>query len=234
MSLLLAELLEKVRSGHLDPLNLLLLEQVHRGLAEAREIDQLSVEALAASWLIRYRLSALLGEEDEEEIEPPVDARQEGALLRLVTRSVFTGAAGELAQRLKAASLATPVRVHAEAELAPVSMDPEALGPALAAAISRVRSQAEMVTVTGAEAVDITQLSRWFLRRLAEAGYATFREMVGGRTLPELVASFVLLLEAQAFGAVELNQKGRDIAIEVTDSARLGLVEEVLKAIPGP
>ncbi len=231
MSLLLAGLLEEVRAGRLDPLELELAEQIHQGLAQASEIDDLSLEALAAAWLIRYRLSAVLEEEVEEGIEPPIDARREGALLDLVTLSVFAGAAGELARRLKTASLALPVHLRGEVEVSSEPMDVEALGPALAGAIARVRERVELVTVTGADAIDINQLSRWFLRRLAEAGSATFREVVGGRPLPELIASFVLLLEAHAFGAVELDQRGHEIVIEVTDPARLGLVEEVLKAL---
>jgi chromatin segregation and condensation protein Rec8/ScpA/Scc1 (kleisin family) len=198
--------------------------------------EEASVELVALARLARMRLEWLLEVPEADEEDPEADRVLEGALVGLMERSIFAAAARAMRGRLAEAGRSAPVRVEVpELPEAP----PERLAVAeLKAALTRALDRAlevpreETVQVAPRE-VDLRALGRVLLARLETT--RSFRELARGAAPIEVIVWFVLLLECSAFGAVQLMQSegadGEDIAIEVIDASRLGLVAEMVETL---
>jgi len=230
-----SEALELVRS-ELVELAELALASLLEGLDRLAGPEEQSLELVAVARLARMRLEWLLEVPEAEEEEPEADRLLEGALVGLMERSIFAGAARAMRGQLAAAGRSAPVRIEAPElpEAPPVPLAVDELKAALTRALDRALEAPREETVRVApREVDLRGLGRALLARLQTT--CSFAELVRGAASIQVIVWFVLLLECYAFGAVQLSQSegpvGEDITIEVIDPSRLGLVAEMVETL---
>jgi len=230
-----SEALDLLRAELINVAELMLVPLLE-GVSSTRTPEETSLELAALARLARMRLEWLLEVEEVEEEEPEIDRVLESALVGLMERSIFAGAAHAMRGQCAAAGRSATVRVEVpelpEAPPEPLSVTElkQALTRALDRALAKPRE--ETVTLSPRE-VDLRGLGRALLDRLS--GTHLFGELVRGAPPVQVIVWFVLLLECYAFGAVHLSQgegdRGEDILIEVVDSSRLGLVAEMVETL---
>lgn len=229
----LTESLELVRNQLLDLADVR-LGSLFSQLFVIDDIDEVSLEVVAGTWLMRMKMHWLLDKEDDEVIEDEeLDRALEGILLGLVEKTIYASASKAMRTRLEATAASMPVSLEASELIDPVDdlvLSPSGLGEAIARALARASMNTEAdPTPLDRSSVDVIGIGLGFLERLERM--TSFSSMVAGRTGVEIIVSFVILLEAHAFGAIGLRQVGDDIEVGVLDAERLGLVSEMVRTL---
>lgn len=229
----LTESLELVRNQLLDLADVR-LGSLFSQLFVIDDIDEVSLEVVAGTWLMRMKMHWLLDKEDDEVIEDEeLDRALEGILLGLVEKTIYASASKAMRTRLEATAASMPVSLEASELIDPVDdlvLSPSGLGEAIARALARASMNTEAdPTPLDRSSVDVIGIGLGFLERLERM--TSFSSMVAGRTGVEVIVSFVILLEAHAFGAIGLRQVGDDIEVGVLDAERLGLVSEMVRTL---
>ncbi|MHB1902574.1 MAG: hypothetical protein ACYCTG_00515 [Ferrimicrobium sp.] len=177
----------------------------------------------------------LLDQDDDEVIEDEeLDRALEGILLGLVEKAIYASASKAMRTRLERASASLPVSLEASELIEEtdhsVVLASSDLGDAIARALARASAttQAEPTPLVRSS-VDVVAIGMAFLARLERM--SSFSAMIADGTGVEVIVSFVILLEAHAFGAVALRQVGSDIEVAVVDGQRLALVAEMVRTL---
>lgn len=230
----LTETLELVRSQMLEVADLH-LGKLFAELSDLEDIDVLSREVVAGTWLMRMKMNWLLDQDDDEVIEDEeLDRALEGILLGLVEKAIYASASKAMRTRLERASASLPVSLEASELIEEtdhsVVLASSDLGDAIARALARASAttQAEPTPLVRSS-VDVVAIGMAFLARLERM--SSFSAMIADGTGVEVIVSFVILLEAHAFGAVALRQVGSDIEVAVVDGQRLALVAEMVRTL---
>ena len=175
-------------------------------LAVVRTLEHLDLDAAAdfvytAALLIQIKARMLLPRPELDDEGKPVDPRRE-LVERLLEYVRFKEAAGHLEGRFEARRrLWTRGEAASErggAEPAEVTYRATLfdLVGALGAVLDRaVRAEDEPRHTVAAEAVAVDEQRAWVLGRLAERGGASFRALVGGRSKPFVIATFLAVLD---------------------------------------
>jgi chromatin segregation and condensation protein Rec8/ScpA/Scc1 (kleisin family) len=177
----------------------------------------------------------LLDQDDDEVIEDEeLDRALEGILLGLVEKAIYASASKAMRTRLEATAATLPVSLEAselvEDRDSSVVFASSELGEAIARALARASASAEVgPTPLERSSVDVVAIGLNFLARLERM--SSFSAMIAGASGVEVIVSFVILLEAHAFGAIGLAQVGDDIEVAVLDAGRLGLVTEMVRTL---
>ncbi|WP_298211660.1 hypothetical protein [Ferrimicrobium sp.] len=229
----LTESLEAVRNQMLDPADLR-LAALFEQLLTIDDVEELSLELLAGTWLMRMKMHWLLDRDDGEAVEDEeLDRALEGILLGLVEKAIYASASKAMRSHLERAAASLPVSLEAVDlvdESDSVVLPPSGLGEAIARALARATMSAEVgPTPLVRSSVDVVAIGLDFLERLERM--TSFSAMIADGTGVEVIVSFVILLEAHAFGAVALHQVGTDIEVAVVDRERLGLVSEMVRTL---
>jgi chromatin segregation and condensation protein Rec8/ScpA/Scc1 (kleisin family) len=230
----LSDTLELVRSQMVELADVLLGELFVQ-LAELDDVDTLSLELVAGTWLMRMKMHWLLDQDDDEVIEDEeLDRALEGILLGLVEKAIYASASKAMRTRLEATAATLPVSLEAselvEDRDSSVVFASSELGEAIARALARASASAEAgPTPLERSSVDVVAIGLNFLARLERM--SSFGAMIAGASGVEVIVSFVILLEAHAFGAIGLAQVGDDIEVAVLDAGRLGLVTEMVRTL---
>jgi chromatin segregation and condensation protein Rec8/ScpA/Scc1 (kleisin family) len=230
----LSDTLELVRSQMVELADVLLGELFVQ-LAELDDVDTLSLELVAGTWLMRMKMHWLLDQDDDEVIEDEeLDRALEGILLGLVEKAIYASASKAMRTRLEATAATLPVSLEAselvEDRDSSVVFASSELGEAIARALARASASAEAgPTPLERSSVDVVAIGLNFLARLERM--SSFSAMIAGASGVEVIVSFVILLEAHAFGAIGLAQVGDDIEVAVLDAGRLGLVTEMVRTL---
>ncbi|MCI2976263.1 MAG: hypothetical protein MP439_09340 [Ferrimicrobium sp.] len=204
-------------------------------LGELDDVDTLSLELVAGTWLMRMKMHWLLDQDDDEVIEDEeLDRALEGILLGLVEKAIYASASKAMRTRLEATAATLPVSLEAselvEDRDSSVVFASSELGEAIARALARASASAEAgPTPLERSSVDVVGIGLNFLARLERM--SSFSAMIAGASGVEVIVSFVILLEAHAFGAIGLAQVGDDIEVAVLDAGRLGLVTEMVRTL---
>jgi|GEM_PF-6516994 chromatin segregation and condensation protein Rec8/ScpA/Scc1 (kleisin family) len=230
----LSDTLELVRSQMVELADVRLGELFVQ-LAELDDVDTLSLELVAGTWLMRMKMHWLLDQDDDEVIEDEeLDRALEGILLGLVEKAIYASASKAMRTRLEATAATLPVSLEAselvEDRDSSVVFASSELGEAIARALARASASAEVgPTPLERSSVDVVAIGLNFLARLERM--SSFGAMIAGASGVEVIVSFVILLEAHAFGAIGLAQVGDDIEVAVLDAGRLGLVTEMVRTL---
>jgi len=230
----LSDTLELVRSQMVELADVRLGELFVQ-LAELDDVDTLSLELVAGTWLMRMKMHWLLDQDDDEVIEDEeLDRALEGILLGLVEKAIYASASKAMRTRLEATAATLPVSLEAselvEDRDSSVVFASSELGEAIARALARASASAEVgPTPLERSSVDVVAIGLNFLARLERM--SSFSAMIAGASGVEVIVSFVILLEAHAFGAIGLAQVGDDIEVAVLDAGRLGLVTEMVRTL---
>jgi chromatin segregation and condensation protein Rec8/ScpA/Scc1 (kleisin family) len=234
----LSDTLELVRSQMVELADVLLGELFVQ-LAELDDVDTLSLELVAGTWLMRMKMHWLLDQDDDEVIEDEeLDRALEGILLGLVEKAIYASASKAMRTRLEATAATLPVSLEAselvEDRDSSVVFASSELGEAIARALARALARASASAEAGPtplerSSVDVVAIGLNFLARLERM--SSFSAMIAGASGVEVIVSFVILLEAHAFGAIGLAQVGDDIEVAVLDAGRLGLVTEMVRTL---
>ena len=230
----LSDTLELVRSQMVELADVRLGELFVQ-LAELDDVDTLSLELVAGAWLMRMKMHWLLDQDDDEVIEDEeLDRALEGILLGLVEKAIYASASKAMRTRLEATAATLPVSLEAselvEDRDSSVVFASSELGEAIARALARASASAEAgPTPLERSSVDVVAIGLNFLARLERM--SSFSAMIAGASGVEVIVSFVILLEAHAFGAIGLAQVGDDIEVAVLDAGRLGLVTEMVRTL---
>jgi chromatin segregation and condensation protein Rec8/ScpA/Scc1 (kleisin family) len=230
----LSDTLELVRSQMVELADVRLGELFVQ-LAELDDVDTLSLELVAGTWLMRMKMHWLLDQDDDEVIEDEeLDRALEGILLGLVEKAIYASASKAMRTRLEATAATLPVSLEAselvEDRDSSVVFASSELGEAIARALARASASAEAgPTPLERSSVDVVAIGLNFLARLERM--SSFSAMIAGASGVEVIVSFVILLEAHAFGAIGLAQVGDDIEVAVLDAGRLGLVTEMVRTL---
>jgi chromatin segregation and condensation protein Rec8/ScpA/Scc1 (kleisin family) len=230
----LSDTLELVRSQMVELIDVRLGELFVQ-LGELDDVDTLSLELVAGTWLMRMKMHWLLDQDDDEVIEDEeLDRALEGILLGLVEKAIYASASKAMRTRLEATAATLPVSLEAselvEDRDSSVVFASSELGEAIARALARASASAEAgPTPLERSSVDVVGIGLNFLARLERM--SSFSAMIAGASGVEVIVSFVILLEAHAFGAIGLAQVGDDIEVAVLDAGRLGLVTEMVRTL---
>ncbi|MCL5052339.1 hypothetical protein [Ferrimicrobium acidiphilum] len=229
----LTESLELVRNQMLDLADLR-LGSLFSQLFAIDDIDVVSLEVVAGTWLMRMKMHWLLDRDDDEVIEDEeLDRALEGILLGLVEKTIYASASKAMRTRLETTAASLPVSLEASDlidQVENVVLPSTGLGEAIARALARASMNAEAdPTPLDRSSVDVIGIGLGFLDRLERM--TSFSAMIAGGTGVEVIVSFVILLEAHAFGAIGLRQVGDDIEVRVIDGERLGLVAEMVRTL---
>ena len=229
----LTESLDRVRNQMLDLADLR-LASLFEQLFAIDDFDELSLELVAGTWLMRMKMHWLLDRDDDEVIEDEeLDRALEGLLLGLVDKAIYASASKAMRTRLERTAESLPVALEA-ADLVDdrdeVVLPSSGLGEAIARALARASVNAEVSpTPLIRSSVDVVAIGLKFLDRLERM--TSFSAMIADGSGVEIIVSFVILLEDHAFGAVALRQVGTDIEVGVIDGERLGLVAEMVRTL---
>jgi chromatin segregation and condensation protein Rec8/ScpA/Scc1 (kleisin family) len=226
----LLRLVDLVKDRRKDPTEILVADFATK-LADVEDPVQLSRCLVATSWLLASKVAALTASEDvDDSLE--IDAETESALIRLYERSMFAAVANELAARAGDVPFRSPAAVKVDVD--PVSCEPIDINEliiAVKAALARVGESSGEELIVAGSVVDLAVVTDCICGTLAQLGSTRFSQVSTGFSPGEVVAAFVVLLEAQAFGAVVLEQAGSDIDVLLADMERLRLVWEMARVL---